>query len=95
MSKETDDILIKTQQVAIELTELRDAFDRHLNEMAKLREAVNNNADLYRRDMQYVIDLFGDWHNGELSLDGFRTQLLNTHAMGKEELLDAHEGALQ
>lgn len=55
-----DDLLVDIQRLGIELEEAHKDNSRLLDEHAKLRDAVNHNADMYRRDVQTVIDLLSD-----------------------------------
>jgi hypothetical protein len=93
VSRTTDRMLVDLQAVAIELEENEKDLERHLQEMAKLREAVNHNADMYRRDMQQAIDLLRDaLTGGERDINSVYGEIQRMHILGIEEILSAREG---
>jgi hypothetical protein len=63
--------------------------DRLIDEQANLREAVNHNADLYRRDVQHGLDLLADVYKGALSPYEAWCKLEGAHNEGRKALRDA------
>jgi hypothetical protein len=61
---------------------------RQFDERAELRERVKHNADMYRRDMQYAIDLFDDVLAGLITVVRARNDLRSAYDDGREELKD-------
>lgn len=64
----------------------QETIDRILNEAAELREKVDRNAELYRRDLQYAVDLMRDVSGGEISLETAAEKLNYSHERGRTEL---------
>jgi hypothetical protein len=93
VSRITDRMLVDLQAVAIELEENEKDQERHLQEMATLRDAVNHNADIYRRDMQQTIDLIRDaLTGGNGNIHTAFAEIQRIHLTGREEVKSAREG---
>jgi hypothetical protein len=63
-------------------------MERQFDERAELRERVKHNADMYRRDMQYAVDLFDDVLAGHITMVRARNDLRAAHQAGRGELRD-------
>ncbi len=64
----------------------QETIDRLLNEAAELRHKVDHNADLYRRDVRYALDLMGDVSDGEISLEAAIGMFDGAHGSGRAQL---------
>lgn len=66
--------------------ELEEELERRDNELAELRERVSKNADLYRRDVQYALDLMSDVQKGDITIAVAVHDLNEQHQAGRKEL---------
>jgi hypothetical protein len=95
--REVDNLLFEVQRIGIEIQEKKEAIDRHLNTIAELRDATNYNADLYRRDMRYVLDVIEDYvgtRNG-VPIRELYGEVEQVYTTGREELKSARDGVIQ
>jgi hypothetical protein len=63
-------------------------MERQFDERSELRDRVKHNADLYRRDVQFGIDLLEDTLAGRITLSRARADLRDAYERGREELKD-------
>ena len=61
-------------------------LERMFDERDELRQRVDRNADLYRRDVQYALDLFDDVLMERITTVEARNILRHVYAGGRREL---------
>lgn len=61
-------------------------MERQFDERDELREKVKYNADMYRRDVQFALDLIADAMSGTKTLSEIEATLTDAYKAGRQEL---------